>query len=487
MVLLRLGVRGIGLISTLILVRLLVPADFGIVAMAMSIFAAIDLLTAFSFDVALIQKQDAGKDEYNAAWSLNVLLGGAATVVLLLVAFPAAGFYEDPRLAPIILVLAVCALLQGLENIGLVDFRKHLEFQKEFIFRFAVKAASFIVTVSLAFAYRSYWALIAGIVTGKVAGLIFSYIIHPFRPKLCLKGVHHIIHFSKWLFLSNLAQFVRFRSSDFILGKISGAASLGLFSIAYEISSLPTTELIAPINRALLPGFSKITSDRGRMSRSLAQAAATLALVSLPAGVGIAATAELLVPVLLGERWLPAVPLIEILALLGALNAVLSPIGTAMLAAGRPAVFALLSLCLIVVMIPTSVYFTQIEGPLGMAKALFGTTLLFTPITYGVGARILGLTWADIVRIFARPILAAAIMYFVVSSFVELSITLETLPDVFSLLVSVALGAAVYASAIAGAWLALGRPDGPERYLLSSFGYMRRLAFAKRLKRSDTG
>ena len=92
MVFLRFSVRIIGLVSTLILVRLLVPADFGIVAMATSIFAIIELLTAFSFDVALIQKQDVGPDEYNAAWTLNVLLGAAAGGVLVLVAYPAAGF-----------------------------------------------------------------------------------------------------------------------------------------------------------------------------------------------------------------------------------------------------------------------------------------------------------------------------------------------------------------------------------------------------------
>lgn len=488
MVLLRFAVRGIGLVSTLILVRLLIPADFGIVAMAMSIFAVIDLLTAFSFDVALIQKQDAGPDEYNAAWTLNVLLGAGAAGVLLIVAHPAALFYEEPRLTPVIMVLASCALLQGLENIGLVDFRKHLEFHKEFAFRLAIKAAAFVVTISLAFAYRSYWALVAGIVAGKVAGLAFSYVVHPFRPRLSLRGVHSIIHFSKWLFLNNMTYFVRFRSSDFILGKISGASSLGLFSVAYEISNLPTTEVIAPINRALLPGFSKMTSDPGRMSRSLAQAAAMLALISLPAGVGIAATAGLLVPVLLGERWLAAIPLIEILALLGALNAVLSPIGTAMLAAGRPAVFSLLSLGLITVMIPAAVYLTGLEGPLGMAKALLGATLLFLPVTYGVASRILGLRPADIARIFARPLLGAGIMYVVVTRFVGLSGSGTTLAnDAVWLAGAVVLGAAVYAGVVGGAWLAFGRPDGPERYLLDLLrDQVRRLPLASRLKRSDT-
>ncbi len=467
MVFLRFSVRMIGLVSTLILVRLLAPADFGIVAMATSIFAIIELLTAFSFDVVLIQRQDAGQDEYNAAWTLNVLLGVAAAVVLVLVAYPAAAFYEQPQLAPVIMVLALSAFLQGLANIGLVDFRKYLQFHKEFIFQFAVKVAAFVVTIFLAVVYRSYWALIAGIVTSKLAALVLSYAIHPFRPRLSLKGVHSIIHFSKWLFVNNVTYFIRSRSPDLILGKMSGAAGLGVFSIAYEISNLPTTELIAPINRALLPGFATMALDRDRMGRSLVSAAATLALLSIPAGVGIAATAELFVPLVLGEQWGSAIPLIEILALFGAVSAVQSPVGTALLAAGRPALMAALSTGIILFMLPAAIYFTGIEGPEGMAKALLATTLLFLPFTYGAASRVLGVRSADIARIFARPLSGATVMYLVLQAF------LARFADMNQLLLlgaAVLLGAVVYTATVAVMWLIVGKPAGPERQLMELAG-----------------
>jgi O-antigen/teichoic acid export membrane protein len=468
MVLLRIGVRIIGLISTLILVRLLEPSDFGIVAMAMSIFAVIELLTAFSFDVAIIQNQEAGDDEYNAAWTLNVLLGVFAATVLLLLAYPAAGFYDEPRLAAVISVLALSAIFQGAENIGLVEFRKFLTFHKEFIFQFAVKIAAFVTTVSLALLYRTYWALVAGIVVSKAAGAVLSYFVHPYRPHFSLKAVSSIFDFSKWLFINNIIFFCRYRAPDFIVGKISGTTGLGLFSVAYEISNLPTTELIAPINRALLPGFSQMTTASDRMSRGLAKAAATLALVSIPAGIGIAATADLLVPVLLGSKWMAAVPLIEILALFGAIGAVQSPIGTALIALGKPNVVALLSLSSIVVMLPLAIFLTGAEGPVGMAKALLGSSALFLPLTYGIAARYVGLTISDIISIFFRPAVAALAMYFGVKSFTSAVMAgADTIGDQSIVLgAAVVLGATIYSAIVTIVWLIGGRPDGAERYVL---------------------
>ena len=174
MVALRMSIRLIGLVSTLILVRLLVPADFGIVAMAMSIVAAVELLTAFGFEVALIQNQQADRDDYNTAWTMNVMLGIGASALLLTLAKPAASYYGEPDLFRVFLVLSAASLLQGLQNIGLVEFRKELQFDKEFAFHMSLKVVGFIITISLAFWLRTYWALIIGIVTSRAFGTALS-------------------------------------------------------------------------------------------------------------------------------------------------------------------------------------------------------------------------------------------------------------------------------------------------------------------------
>lgn len=461
MVSMRLAVRLIGLVSTLILVRLLDPQDFGIVAMAMSIVAAVELVMAFGFDIALIQNQDAGPDDYNTAWTLNVLLGSGASLLLLAVAFPAAAFYEEPRLVAVFAVLATASLLQGLENIALVNFRKDLDFAKEFAFRLSLKLVAFVVTVSLAFALRSYWALVIGIVTSRFAATAMSHLILSYRPKFSLAALDKIMHFSKWLFLNNVTQVARMRGPDFVIGKIAGATGLGFFSIAQEISNLPTTELVAPVNRALFPGFSKISKDPDKARRALVQVASLLALISLPVGFGIAVTSHLITPLLLGDKWLAAIPLIRILAIVGALIAIQSPITTVLVALGNPRVVSIMSVANLFVLLPLLVFLTQRDGISGSATALLISAALFLPVNYAVAGRLIGLRARDFRTMFLRPAIAVAVMYTAVHvNFGQSAATVSNIA------LAASLGAAVYVAVISVAWLVSSRPArSAEAYL----------------------
>jgi O-antigen/teichoic acid export membrane protein len=116
--------RSIGLISTIILARLLIPEDFGLIAMANAVIAVAELLQAFSFDVALIQNQQATREDYDTAWTLNILLAASCAVLLAAAAYPLSVFYGDPRVESVIYWLALGMLTQGFENIGIIAFRK---------------------------------------------------------------------------------------------------------------------------------------------------------------------------------------------------------------------------------------------------------------------------------------------------------------------------------------------------------------------------
>src|SRR5262245_59379519 len=123
MVLWRVCDRLLGLLSTLVLARVLVPADFGLVAMAMSFIALIELASAFSFELALIQRREVERAHYDTAWTLNVAFGLLCGALIALSAPLAAAFYAEPRLIEVMWVLAATWALQGFENIGVVNFR----------------------------------------------------------------------------------------------------------------------------------------------------------------------------------------------------------------------------------------------------------------------------------------------------------------------------------------------------------------------------
>ena len=142
----------IGMVSTAILARLLVPADFGLVALATSMIAVLEVLGAFGLETALVQHVNVSRQHFDSVWTFNLLFRMSLGVVVIALAWPIAIFYRDPRFFPCLLVLALRQAIQGLENVGIVAFRKELTFDKEFKF-LVTKGMSRTVLVTLPLAY----------------------------------------------------------------------------------------------------------------------------------------------------------------------------------------------------------------------------------------------------------------------------------------------------------------------------------------------
>jgi lipopolysaccharide exporter len=472
MVLFKFMERGLGLISTIILARLLVPLDFGVVAMAMSVIAVLELMGAFSFDVALIQNSSAGRDHYDTAWTFNVLFALASALLLLVLALPMANFYTEPRLESVMYWLALGMAVQGFENIGVVAFRKDMRFDKEFKFLFGKKITSFAVTVPLAFILHDYWALVIGTLTGRAAGTVLSFVVHEYRPRFSLAARSELFHFSKWMLFNNIAAFLRFRSTDFIVGRFGGPHALGLFSVAYEISNLPTTELASPINRAVFPGYAKMSNDIPALRQSYLSTAAIITLLSLPAAFGIAAIAPLLVPVFLGANWLDAIPLIQILAVFGALAAIQNNNGPALLALGKPHVVTGLGILSGVLFLPTLIVLTMWYGVMGAAWANLIITFVMIPTGYTYIFRALDLRTYHIIREIWRPIVATAVMATIVHWYVtEIASGTGLSMQIMHLLAAMLIGFITYLVATLALWQISGRPLGAEQHILD---YLRR-------------
>ncbi len=466
MVLFKLLERSLGLISTLILARLLGPADFGMVAMGLSFIFMAELLTAFGFDIALIQNQDATIEHYNTAWTGNFLFGLAITVLMVALAGTIADFYQNPGIRWVVYGLAVGPLITGCENIGVVAFRRDLNFRKEFVFQLARKVIGFAVVVPLAFLLRNYWALVIGSVVSRLAGTTMSYAMHPFRPRFMVVKARELIGFSRWLLFNNIVGFFKERSSDFFIGRMHGAAALGAYNIGYELANLPTTELAAPVGRALLPGFAKMVTSE-QVIRAYANAIGMLAMLALPAAAGIFAVAPLLVPVVLGSKWLDTIPLLQILAFNGALLLFHSSICSVLIARGFPSRVTATNLIYVGILVALLAVLSARFGVVGAAYAAVSTSLICTPIYLHQMRRCLGIGPVVFMRAIARPLTAALLMAAIVRSALPFDgASAASGPAVAWLVGGVALGAASYAALMLVIWYAVGRPDGPERILL---------------------
>jgi lipopolysaccharide exporter len=468
MVLFKALERSLGLISMLVLGRMLAPADFGLVAMATSLIALLELFASFGLDTALIQRVDAKPTHYNSAWTLNLIAACTIAGLMLLLAWPASLFYREPRVTAVICALACSAVIQGLENVGVVDFRKQMRFDREFRFLLGKKLIAFCVTLPLALWLRNYWALVLGTIAGRLTGVGLSYALAPFRPRLSLAAVGDLMHFSKWLLLQNFVSFLRDRSADFVLGRLAGPQALGTFTVAAEISNMPGTELVAPINRAILPAYARMANDMPALRREYLSVMSMVSLIAVPAVAGFAACAPFLVLLVLGPKWTGAAEIIQVLGFFGIANVMESNAYSAFLAVGRPHTFVRITGTHVCVLLVLLVCLTPAFGIRGAAWAYVITVIVVLPVTFYYITKFMGLRVRDLVAQVWRPLGGAAIMYIGVRLLgpSEPHEALPALQAAYSLLACIALGIPLYAVSIAVLWLAAGRPAGSEAWCL---------------------
>lgn len=456
--------RLIGIASTLILARLLVPADFGIVAMASLVVALIDTLLDLGVNAALVQNRNASREDFDVAWTLRLIQSLCVAALIGLVGAPlAADYFNDGRVTAVLWIMALTVLVGGCENIGIVAFQKNMEFGREFRFTFLRRLAGFLATICLAFWLRSYWAMIFGALIGRLTGIWLSYAMHDFRPRLSLRRIGALWSFSQWMLVRNLGTYGAQQVDKLIVGRRAGASGLGVYSLADDIAAMPTGELLAPIGRVLFPAFVRVADDPQQLRETFALALGVQSLVALPAGVGLALVAHSAVPLLLGPQWMATIPLIQILALINIATALTHSSSYLLLALGRVRIqamfawlqFALLA-SLVILAFPTAEAEAIARIRLGVATA--GMLAFLAMALHAVP----GLRWRDFWASTWRPALATAAM----AAMLTWWPVAPTLPLALRLAAEVGAGGTAYAATILLLWWLSGCRGGAERYLL---------------------
>ncbi|OAN51545.1 oligosaccharide flippase family protein [Magnetospirillum moscoviense] len=465
MVALRWTLRSIGLVNTFILARLLSPEDFGLAAMAVLVIGLVEVFGQTGQILALIRHPDPSREHFDTVWTMSILIGTAITLILWGLAPWAAGFFHEPRAIDIIEVLALRAFIGGFENIGVVAFRKDLQFSKEYSYQVAQRVITFIFTIAVALWLQSYWALVLGILGGRVFAVAISYMVHPYRPRLCLTKTAEIWSFSAWMLLVHVAQFLQDKIDEVVVGNTTDAATMGNYNVAADAATAPTVELILPASRALFPIFSRIAGDKSALADAYLGVFATTALVVCATATGVMLVAEDFVAVLLGPRWSKAVPLVEWLAMSGAFYAIMQSGITLIGASGHARTSAALAVSRAALTVPAIVAAAWLGSVETVAATRTMVTLAFIPGVFVALSRIVPLRPGDwLIRLW-RPALSAVAMAAAVR-WVH-----PHFPDLapVRLIFDIGLGASTYAASLLLLWWLAGRPPGPEYALISAF------------------
>jgi lipopolysaccharide exporter len=320
MVAVRFASRTLGLLSTLVIARILAPADFGLVAMATAFSQSVNAFSEVGVAEALVRHPDEATALYDTAFTMQAIRG-LLTAAVVAAAAPFAGhWFGEPRLAPVLLVLAALAALSGFENIAVVEFRRNLRFDVEFALQILPRALQVAVAVAAALLLHSYWALLIALSASKLSRLVATYAVRPHRPRLTLGRWRDLFGFSFWSWACSMASIAWLRSDAFVVTPVLGVAVFGLYSLAWEIGGLPVSEFIAPVATALFPGFAEARRRGDKNALAPMAVVAFLTLLIAPLAIALSAAAGPVVLVLLGPRWLAARPLVAVIAIICAVS-----------------------------------------------------------------------------------------------------------------------------------------------------------------------
>jgi PST family polysaccharide transporter len=301
----------INLASTLILARLLDPQDFGLVAMVTAVTGFLEVLKDAGLSTATVQRQDITQGQVSNLFWANLALGTLITAVVAACSPLLAWFYNEPRLTAVGLAISVTFLLTATTVQHQAILRRQMRFTAIAIIQIVPALIGLGVAVAMAKTNWGYWSLVGTTVATAVANCIVTWLLSDWHPGPPVRGVGtwSLLRFGANLTGAAIVQSVIGTADTLLIGRVYGAAAVGLYSRGAALLLNPLQQFLSPFNAVLVPALSRMQHEPERYRRAFLQIQNTIAMLALPAAGFFLASSRPLVLVLLGEKWAAAVPI----------------------------------------------------------------------------------------------------------------------------------------------------------------------------------
>jgi O-antigen/teichoic acid export membrane protein len=312
------GTKGIFFVRTLILATLLAPDDFGLFAIAVSVLGFLMTTTELGMVPALVQRPEVEDTHYDGAWTVGMARALGVSAVMVLAAPAIAGLFAEPRAEAILRVLAAKPLIDASASIRIAELLRDLNYRRLTLVSLPAAAVETVVSIALA-TTLGVWALVVGTLTGGATGVVFSYVLAPYRPRLVLDGhaIRPLIRYGRWVFLTALVAVSANSLTQIVISRQLGAFELGIYFLASKLAFAPYEFATQVTNEVAFPLFARIQSDRILVAKAFQSMLVGMVTVLLPLYVLLISLAPWFVQDFLGERWRGTEPLIQVLGLVG--------------------------------------------------------------------------------------------------------------------------------------------------------------------------
>jgi len=399
--------KGLGLISSIILARLLLPSDYGLLAIATAIVSMMQGLTTTGFGSALIQKQEKPEEFLNTAWTFELAKYFILFLIIFFLAPLFALFFKEPAAIAVLRVMSFSLIFQGLRNIGIIYFRKKLDFKRQFVFNIVPQIIYIIVVIPLAFILQNVWALVwANVVKGLVVCVI-SYIMHPYRPHLDFNIIKakELFNFGKWILGSSIIVIIRKQGITMFVGKFLGIPMLGFYNRAGAFSTMLFQQLTGIIWQVGYPAYSQLQKVTARLKRAYLLTLKLLTFFGLPMAGGLLILSWDFTHLFLTDKWISIVPVIQVLCLSAMIGFITTPAGIMFQAVGRPSIGTKIATAGVVILAITIYPLSLKWGITGTAVSILLSTLITLPVHCYMAIKISKCSGRE----FIRPILLAIV------------------------------------------------------------------------------
>lgn len=435
--------RTVGFVTQIVLARLLAPADFGLLAVGLLAINSMGLLRDLGFGAALIYKKD--DSDHTAANTAFILLPIVASVLFVLVYLSApyvAIFFDNAAVEPIVRVLALTFIISSFGTVPSMLLEKELEFKKKVLPETVPVAGYACVTIWLALHGYGVWSLVYGQIVSAIltAGLI--WLVSDWRPtfKFDRMIAKELFGYGKHIMGASIVLFLITNIDNAIVGRVLGIEALGFYALAFTISNLPATQITHLVSRVMFPLYSKLQDNKYALGNAWLKTLKYVSMLSVPASFGILVLAPDFVNIVLGDKWIPVIPALQILCIFGMLRSIAATCGPIFQATGNPKIitnFAFLKLILfLIIVFPLMNRY----GVSGMALAITLPAFITASLQLAKVSKIVGQNLLTIIMILLTTLINSIIMAVII----QYSKNIIQIDSIFSLIQLITIGVLVY-------------------------------------------
>lgn len=437
-------VRGFSFLTSIILARLLLPEDFGIVGISLVGWEVIRLLGNLGLGAKLIHQQgDIGEYATSAFW-LNILVSFALAIIAVLIAPYAALFYNNNLVQPILILFSLTFFIQSFGSTHLALLNKELAFKKIVLIEVVLTLLSRSFGLGMAFTGFGVWSLVVPELIVSPFKTIALWIVNPWKPSFSLKTKYwkDMFKFGFNFLGADLTRYLSINGDYMIIGKMLGERSLGLYTFAYNIANYPFTNITSTVTKVAFPTFAKLQNDLKRFRMVVLKMTRFTTLLSFPILMELLILADLLIPLVYGDKWKEAILPLQIIVGFILFRVFASPGGQILFALGKPNVVFRFNLIQTPFLL-TAVFLGSYYGIVGVAIGMSVVLTVGSVFLVYISTRPIALPLLSILKTILPASASSAFMVFSLS-FIKWILLSNGLKSYFALSILIPSGLGIY-------------------------------------------